>query len=295
MKTKTACERRSYPPLRALLAPAVLAVFTAILICPRLESAPTKIYVMTDLEGVSGVYKFAQTREKDTPLNIQACEYFMQDLAAVVRGLRDGGATEIMVIDGHGGQVMIPHMMEPGAVYVTGLPRPGNGFWSLDESYSGLVQFGVHAMMGTADGVLHHTQSSRSENRYWYNGIESGELVQSALVAGHYGVPTILVTGDEAACREAREFFGPEIVTVAVKKGVAREAAALYPFAETRQALYEGAKKAIAAIPKCKPYVLPMPIKAKMQYLDLNPNLPEPKLITKEWIIEDARRLFDNP
>ena len=74
-----------------------------------------KIYVNTDLEGISGVYKFAQTREKDTPLNIQACEYFMGDLAAVIRGLRDGGAAEIVVLDGHGTQALLPHLMVSGA------------------------------------------------------------------------------------------------------------------------------------------------------------------------------------
>ena len=122
-------------------------------------TAQIKIFIETDLEGVSGVYKFAQTREKDTPANIQACEYFMGDLAAVVRGLRDGGATEIIIIDGHGTQAMIPHLMEPGAKYVTGKPRPDGNRWSLDKSYSGLVMFGFHAMNGTPDGVLNHTQS----------------------------------------------------------------------------------------------------------------------------------------
>ncbi len=256
-------------------------------------SAQIKIYIMTDLEGVSGVYKFAQTREKDTPLNIQACEYFMKDLAAVVRGLRDGGATEILILDGHGSQAIIPHMMEPGARYITGRPRPGNVLWGLDKTFSGLVQFGAHAMKGTDDGVLNHTQSSKSENRYWYNGIESGELAQCALLAGHYGVPTILVTGDEATCREATRFFGSDCVTVAVKRGVSRESAILYPFEETHKALYEGAKKAIAAIPKCRPYMLELPIKAKMEYLDLSPNSPESKLITKEWTIPDALQLLN--
>jgi D-amino peptidase len=256
-------------------------------------SAQIKIYIMTDLEGVSGVFKFAQTREKDTPLNIQASEYFMQDLSAVVRGLRDGGATEIFILDGHGPQAIIPHMMEPGAKYITGKPRPGNVLWGLDKTFAGLVQFGAHAMKGTEDGVLNHTQSSKSENRYWYNGIESGELAQSALMAGHYGVPTILVTGDEATCHEATIFFGSACVTVAVKQGVSREAAILYPFEETHKALYEGAKRAIAAISKCRPYVLDLPIKAKMEYLDLTSGLPEPKLITKEWTIPDALHLLD--
>jgi D-amino peptidase len=257
-------------------------------------NAQIKIFIETDLEGVSGVYKFAQTREKDTPLNIQACEYFMGDLAAVVRGLRDGGATEIIIIDGHGSQAMIPHLMVPGAKYVTGKPRPDGNRWSLDKSFSGLVMFGFHAMNGTPDGVLHHTQSSKSENKYWYNGVESGELAQTATVAGYFGVPPILVTGDVATCREAAKFFGPNVVTVATKQGISREAAVLYPFEETRKALYEGAKKAIAAIPKCKPYIVEVPIKAKMQYLDLNQSLPEPKLITKEWIIPDALHLLGN-
>ncbi|NLJ44774.1 MAG: M55 family metallopeptidase, partial [Bacteroidales bacterium] len=69
-----------------------------------------RVYVNTDLEGISGVYKFSQTREKDTPLNLQACEYFMDDIAAVIRGLRDGGADDIVVLDGHGSQVVIPHL-----------------------------------------------------------------------------------------------------------------------------------------------------------------------------------------
>lgn len=78
-----------------------------------------------------------------------------------------------------------------------------------------------------------------------------------------------------------------------MKQGIAREAAVLYPFEETRKALYEGAKRAIAAIPGCKPYLLELPIKAKKQYLDLNPSLPKPTLVTKEGIIQDALHILD--
>lgn len=272
------------------LMPALILFF---LICSFPATAQIKIYIETDLEGVSGVYKFAQSREKDTPLNIKACEYFMGDLAAVVRGLRDGGATEILILDGHGSQAMIPYLMEPGAKYITGNPKPGPYLWGIDKSFSGIVIFGSHAMMGTPDGVLSHTQSSKSENRYWYNGAESGEMAQTAAIAGYYGVPPVLVTGDVATCREATKFFGPNVVTVATKQGISREAAVLYPFEETRKALYEGAKKAVAAIPKCKPYILKTPIKAKMEYLDLDPSLPKPKLMTREWTIPDALQLFD--
>ena len=143
-------------------------------------------------------------------MNIKACEYFMGDVAAVVRGLRDGGATEVVVCDGHGDQAVIPDLMVPGATYITGKPKPGPGaLWGLDSSFAGFVLVGFHAMRGTPDGVLNHTQSV--ENRYWYNDVESGELAQNAAIAGYFGVPPILATGDEATCREATEVFWREL------------------------------------------------------------------------------------
>ncbi|MHC4581107.1 MAG: M55 family metallopeptidase, partial [Planctomycetota bacterium] len=257
--------RRAKRPglLSACLAARLLVL--ACLVSP-MAAAPPRIYIVTDLEGASGVYKFAQTREPGNPLGEKAKEYLMGDIAAVVRGLRAAGVTEIVVLDGHGSQAFVPHLMEPGAKYITGKPRPGP-LTGLNESFDGLIQLGAHAMMGTPDGVLAHTQSSRTENRYWYNGVESGELAQCAAIAGHYGISTIMVTGDVAACREAAKFFGPNCVTVAVKRGITRQAAELYPFDETRRALYEGARRAVAAIGKCKPYKLSVPIKAKKEHL----------------------------
>jgi D-amino peptidase len=253
---------------------------------------PLKIYIETDLEGASGVYKFSQTREKDSSLNLAACRYLMDDIAAVVRGLRAAGVQKITILDGHGNQAFIPDYMVPGATYITGLPRP-RGEVGLDASYSGFILLGLHAMMGTSDGVLSHTQSSRGENRYWYNGVESGEIAQSSAIAGHYGVPTIMVTGDEATCREAHKFLGVECVTVAVKRGLAREAAELYPFGETREALYEGAKRAVEAIPRCKPFHLQLPIKAKKQWLSFDAQNPTGKLMTKEGEIPDMLHILD--
>lgn len=273
-----------------------LVVFAIAILAGALVAVPfgpawgQKIYIVTDLEGASGVYQFAQTRDPG-PRYEQAKEYLMGDIAAVVRGLRAGGATEIVVLDGHGTQAFVPHLMEPGAKYITGLPRPCV-LCGLDDSFAGLVQLAAHAMMGTPDGVLCHTQSSRSENRYWYNDVESGELAQVALVAGSYGVPTIMVTGDEAACREAKKFFGPEVVTVAVKRGLARESAELYPFGETRKALFQGAKQAMSLVGKAKPYRIAMPIRAKKQWLVHQPD-GTPQLQTKTGIIEDVRKLFE--
>jgi D-amino peptidase len=273
----------------AIFRPAWVAIVALGVSAPAV-AAERKIYIMTDLEGASGVYSFAQTRAPG-PLEDKAKEYLMGDIAAVVRGLRAGGATDILVVDGHGSQAFVPHLMVPGAKYLTGKPRK-EFLWGLDKSVAGLVLLAHHAMNGTPDGVLCHTQSSKTENRYWYNGVEAGELAQMAAVAGHYGVPPILVTGDEATCRESQRFFGADCVTVAVKRGLARESAVLYPFEETREALHEGAKQSVAAIPKCKPYRLALPIKAKKQFLQFN-DPSSPKLVTKEGTIADVLRLFD--
>ncbi|UCD49892.1 MAG: M55 family metallopeptidase, partial [Phycisphaerales bacterium] len=188
-------------------------------------------------------------------------------------------------------QAFVPHLMAPGAKYITGKPRPGP-LTGLDASFAGLIQLGAHAMMGTPDGVLAHTQSSRSENRYWYNGVESGELAQCAAIAGHYGIPTIMVTGDEATCKEATKFFGPNCVTVAVKRGISREAAELYPFDETRKALYEGARRAVAAIPKCKPYKLALPIHVKKEHLVFDSPSKPGRRVSKEGTVEDVLKLL---
>jgi len=268
-------------------------VLLIIILCTTEIHAKVKIYVMTDLEGISGVYQFAQTREKGTPLYNKACEYFMDDVAAVIKGLRDGGATEIVVRDGHGIGSLIPHMMFPGVKYIAGAPRPSKGpLPEFDSSYDALVMIGFHAMMGTQDGVLHHSNSSKRENRYWYNGVESGELAQCALIAGHYEVPLIMVSGDEATCREARTFFGNEIVTVATKKGLSREAAILYPFEENHKALYKGAKQAIRIIPKIKPYKIEVPIQIREQSLK-DPNTPKSGINIREGVARDALHIFN--
>lgn len=275
--------------MKILLRPLLLTLCLTLFI----DAAAQKIYINTDLEGISGVFKFDQTREKDTPLNIEACEYFMGDLAAVIKGLHEAGITDITVLDGHGSQCIIPHLMVPGAKYITGRPRPGAGNLSeLDSSFSGMILLGFHAMMGTSDGVLNHTQSSKTENRYWYNGVESGEIAQNAAIAGHYGVPVIMVTGDEAVCREARKFFGSAIITVPVKKGLAREAAVLYPFEETRKALAGGAQEAVAALPSCKPYILKTPIKIKESWLGTSAGNEKPQVVTREGEAADALHIF---
>ncbi len=248
-----------------------------------------KIYIVTDLEGVTGVFKFKQTREKDTREFREAMELLMGDIAAVAEGLRQGGATEIVVLDGHnGGNNFIPGCMVSGVRYVTGMPRPGS-LCGLDESFDGIVLLGFHAMNGTPDGVLHHTQSAAEERKYWYDGVERGELYQSSVAAGHHNVPVMLATGDEAACREARELHGDDLPTVAVKKGVSREAAILLSAEETRPMLIDGARQAMAELSKRKPLKPDFPLTLCLRTRNTSPaDLENPYFHETEYVVESG-------
>jgi len=248
-----------------------------------------KIYIITDLEGATGVFKFSQTREKG-PEFYEAMKLLMGDIAAVCEGLKESGVKDIYVLDGHnGGNNFIPELMIPGVRYITGYPRQGKVCYGLDETFDGVILLGYHAMNGTPDGVLHHTQSSIAEAKYYYDGIERGEIYQSAVIAGHFNVPVILVTGDEAACKEAKETLGEGLPTVSVKKGISREAAFLISPEETKFLLMEGAKKAIKALPELKPYKIKLPVRLKIRRIEPKGTNPEnPYFIEKEFIVKDG-------
>jgi len=219
-----------------------------------------KVYIITDLEGATGVFKFSQTRDRQNPAYRDAVRLLMGDIEAVAEGLRQAGATDIWCLDGHGGgDNVIPELMATGVRYVTGCSR-GCPVWGLDESFDAVAAVGYHSMNGTPDGVLHHTQSSLSESKYWYDGVERGEIYQCAVLAGHFDIPVILVTGDEAACREARATLGDDLPTVSVKTGIHREAAVLMAPGDTRTLLAEGARRALADLNKRKPYKPQFPV-----------------------------------
>src|SRR5687767_14008086 len=114
----------------------------------------------------------------------------------------------------------------------------------LDESFAGIFCVGYHAMAGTLNGFLDHTQSSASWLNYYLNGRRCGELAQVAVWAGSYGISMLLVTGDQAACDEAHEFFQP-VETVAVKQGIGRQHARCIHPEKAHNFIREGAKRAM--------------------------------------------------
>jgi D-amino peptidase len=125
---------------------------------------------------------------------------------------------------------------------------------------------GYHAKAGTEDAILDHTISSSVVRAIRVNRIEMPELGLNAAIAGYYGVPVVLVSGDTAVCRQATEILGKDVVTVAVKEAIGRQAAKLVPFDKARRSIEDGVKDALRKLGGAKPYKLTGPYDFELDY-----------------------------
>jgi len=224
-----------------------------------------KIYIVTDMEGVSGIWRPEQVQKGHSEYEA-ARKSLCEDVNAAIAGAFYGGATEIIVLDGHGGgDNFLLDVMDARAVYET-VKNTREVMPSLDATFGGVMQIGCHAMAGTLNGFLYHTQSPASLFNFYLNGRRCGEIAQVGAYAGASGVPVILVTGDKAACDEAREFFG-DIELVAVKEGLGRNKAKCLPPGRARQMIREAAARAVqrAKAGEFKPWVVEPPIEMKLE------------------------------
>src|ERR671936_2260512 len=176
------------------------------------------------MEGVSGIVRWQQTTGGD-PMYEEGRKLYTEDINAVVRGSKAAGATEIVVMDCHGAgngyswNSLIAEDLDPDCEFVVQDELTGyTGF--LESGVDAALFVGMHAMAGTADGVLNHTVSGVDYQNLWFNGTLVGETGINAALCGTWGCPVLMVTGDAAACREAKELLGDGLTTVQVKQGL---------------------------------------------------------------------------
>ena len=227
-----------------------------------------RVYINTDLEGVCGVYRFEQSRDAfGSAANVEARHLLMGEVNAAVAGCFDGGATRVVVRDGHdGAKSFFPDEIDERAEFVMGGFTPRD--LVVSEGFDAGILLGYHAMSHTPRGVLCHTQSSTTWDNYWIDGELAGEIRQSSIFLGSHGIPVVMVTGDEAASAEARALLGDQVVTVAVKKGLSREAALMKAPKRARQLIREGAEQAMKLVGKIKPYEQKFPVTIRWQFKD---------------------------
>src|SRR2546423_1830625 len=223
------------------------------------------------MEGVSGVVKWAQVQGGD-PMYEEARRLYTEEINAAVRGAAAAGATEIVVMDCHGAgggwnfNSLVPELLDPACEFV--VQERWTEYTQLLESGCDAALFvGMHAKAGTPDGVLSHTVSGQAWRELRFNGVAVGETGINAALCGHWGCPVLLVTGDEAVCREARELLGPGLTTVPVKTGLGRYSARQLPALRAREVIEQGARRALKDPKAVAPYDPGRPCEIEIEFL----------------------------
>jgi D-amino peptidase len=217
-----------------------------------------RVFVLSDMEGVAGITNWDQVTGGEA-LHDEGRRLYTEEINAAARGAFAAGATEVVVMDCHGAgggwsfNSLIPDALDERVEFVV------QRFWTeytelLEEGCDAALLVGMHARAGTLDGGLNHTVSGTDWRELRFNGTAVGELGINAALCGTWGCPVVLVTGDEAVCREGAELLGPGLTTVAVKRSLGRYSARHRTPATARRLIEDGAKTALGDLRAVAPY-----------------------------------------
>jgi len=217
-----------------------------------------RVLVIGDMEGVAGISNWQQVTGGES-LYEEGRRLYTEELNAAVRGAFRAGATEVVVMDCHGAgkgwsfNSLIPDQLDERCEFVV------QSEWTeytgaLEDGCGAALFVGMHAMAGSPDGMMSHTVSGTQWHGLFFNGQAVGETGINAALCGQWGCPVLLVTGDQAACREGRELLGDGLTTVQVKTGLGRFSGRHKTPAVARTLIEEGARAALADLSAVAPY-----------------------------------------
>jgi D-amino peptidase len=229
-----------------------------------------KIYISADMEGVVG----AVTGEQLGPGGFEYQrfrEFMTAEVNAAIDAARAAGATEFVISDSHGnGQNLLIDKLPDDVTVIRSWPRELSMMAGIDESFDGVIFIGYHASTANTRGVRAHTMSSANITSLRLNGMEMTEGSMAAAAAGHFGVPVIMISGDDVAVAENQVLIGDiEGAVVKWAKGF-HSAETLTP-----EAAYEVIRtrtmSAINRIEEFQPYVLSTPIELELTLKNYTP------------------------
>lgn len=185
------------------------AAAALLLAAPLGAQRPLKVHISVDMEGIGGVV----TGDQLGPAGFEyarARQWMTDEALAAIQAARDAGATAILVSDSHGnGQNLLIDQLPPDVTVVRSWPRPLMMMEGIDSTFSAAVFIGYHSGTSNVRGVRAHTMSSATITSVRLNGVEVPEGGMNAAIAGHFGVPVVAMSGDDAAIAEVRKFTGP--------------------------------------------------------------------------------------
>ena len=207
-----------------------------------------KVYISVDMEGISGVNSDNQTSAAGAEYG-RARKLMVEDANAAIRGAFEGGATEVVVNDSHGSQRnLLPEDLDPRARLISHSFKRHGMMEGLDETFDAVIFVGYHAKAESPRGLFAHTGSGVLRDLS-INGKSVGEGGMNAMLAAWYGVPVVMVTGDDVAVEQQKE-TAPGVRGVAVKRAINTRAVELRALADTRREIQATAKEAVAGAKK---------------------------------------------
>ena len=218
-----------------------------------------KILIAADMEGITGVVHADQTNPSHAEYG-RFRKLMTGDVNAAIAGAHAGGADEVVVSDGHwDGRNVLIEELDNRARLNSGTPAPFSMVQGVDAGVDGVLFIGYHARVGTPDATLDHTWSGARVAGVWLNNAPIGEIGLNAAVCGHFGVPVLMISGDQNACAEAVTLLG-SIETAVVKRASGRTAAECLPPDVSQRLIQEAAQRAVerrragqAPAPFCPP------------------------------------------
>ena len=222
-----------------------------------------KILISTDIEGVAGVMHSDQTRAGN-PEYERARLLMTNEANAAIAGAFDAGAAEVLVNDSHGGgRNMPPDLLDARARVVMGKPRYLGMMAGVDDGVNAVCMIGYHSR-AQGRGILAHTINSFAFARVYFNDRELGEAGIYGALAGAYGVPVVMASGDDVFIEEHRPVF-PQATFVQTKRATGQTSGVSLSPAQACSAIRAGVAAALAQHGSARPFVLPGPIAVRIQ------------------------------
>ena len=262
-----------------------------------------RVYISVDMEGIAGVVHEDQTNPVDprcAPEYARFRKLMTAEANAAIEGALEAGASQVLVNDSHWFmRNLLAEDLNQAAVLVSGDPKRWSMMEGIDGGFDAAMCIGYHARAGTKNAVLDHTYTDRVlEARL--NGRPVGEFALNAALAGSFGVPVVLASGDNALAAEAKELLGDAVHCVVVKEAVSRHAAKSVAPAVACRLIRDAAADALRQKPLPRPYIVQAPVSLEVDFqltvmadrAELLPGAKRAGPRTIAYMHEDYRELF---
>jgi D-amino peptidase len=233
-------------------------------------AAGPKVYISVDLEGVAGVVTGDQLGPPGFEYE-RFREFMTNETLAAIEGARAAGATEFVVSDSHGnGESLLIEKFPKDVTIVRAWPRPLMMMQGIDDSFAAVLFIGYHASTVNPSGVRAHTVSSATFADVRLNGASVSEAAFNAAIAGHFGVPVVMISGDDAIVKEATAVLGP-IESATVKWAYGFHSARTVTPQASCDLIREKAKSALARWKSFRPYRIGEPVDLDIRFKNYRP------------------------